>query len=379
MQLQEKNKNNLNILFLSPRYHTNQISITRLLQKKGHNVHFHVKFFGKIENYENLKPILFEEAHFTILLKKIFFFLKDKNVLYLPKLIKYYKYLKKLKINIAIIRVHGRVYTYLIAFILKYLLRTKIIFYEQANSNLLHLKGNSIKKLLRRIEFDCRLKFFSAKWCTPLHNHETKLKRNCYYLPFAINEKKNIREISHNLRILIIGKFQNRKNQLTALKILNDLILQYNLEITLVGELTTNEHELNYNLIKQYIFDNNIYKNVKIFTNVENNRIEEFYLKNDIFFIPSLNEPASISILESMSYGLPTICHTSCGTKTYIKNNYNGFVLDSLDSDNIYPIIVKIYEDKGYLSKLSNNCIAYYKNNFSEDVYYNHFKVITGI
>ena len=128
MQLQEKYEDKLNILFLSPRYHTNQISITRLLQNKGHNVHFHVKFFGKIENYENLQPILFDESLISKILKKLFFFKKNKIFFYFPKILKYYKYLKKLKLDIVIIRIHGRIYCYLLAFIFRFFLNSKIIF-----------------------------------------------------------------------------------------------------------------------------------------------------------------------------------------------------------------------------------------------------------
>ena len=73
MQLQKKDNSKLNILFLFPRYHTNQIAITNILQNNGHKVHFHVKFFGKTENYENIQPLLFEESFFSKFLKKIFF------------------------------------------------------------------------------------------------------------------------------------------------------------------------------------------------------------------------------------------------------------------------------------------------------------------
>ena len=82
MQLQENYEKSLSILFLFPRYHTNQISITQILQNKGHKVHFHVKFYGKIENYQNLKPVLFEESILSKFFKKIFF-LKKILILYI--------------------------------------------------------------------------------------------------------------------------------------------------------------------------------------------------------------------------------------------------------------------------------------------------------
>ena len=52
MQLQEKLKNKKisNILFIAPRYHTNQISVCKTLKKNGYNVEFFAKHFGKIED-----------------------------------------------------------------------------------------------------------------------------------------------------------------------------------------------------------------------------------------------------------------------------------------------------------------------------------------
>ena len=94
------------------------------------------------------------------------------------------------------------------------------------------------------------------------------------------------------------------------------------------------------------------------------------------FFLPSYNEPASISILEAMSYGLPAICHSSCGTKTYIEDGYNGFILEEISQSSLEAIILKLLENEKLLTTLSKNCISYHSLNFSEDRYYEHFKRI---
>ena len=374
MQLQENYENSLSILFLFPRYHTNQISITQILQKKGHKVHFHVKFYGKIENYQNLKPVLFEESILSKFLKKIFFFKKDINSLYFPKLFKYIKFLKNLNLDIVIIRIHGRIYTYTLAFIIKFILKKKIIFYEQANSNLEHINGNSLFKFIRKIEFYIRLKLFSARWCTPLHYLENKLPKNCFYLPFTVNKKHVLKNYSDKFRILIIGKFQNRKNQLMAVKLLEELIRNKKINLTIVGEVTTKEHIANFDKLNVYLEKNHLKEKVKIFKNIENNTIEKFYLNCDLFFLPSYNEPASISILEAMSYGIPSICHKTCGTKTYIKNNYNGFVLNKFNKHNITSLIQNLIRDRKLIKELSLNSIEHYTHYYDQEVFYKYFK-----
>ena len=52
MQLQQKlNKNISKILFIAPRYHTNQIPICRVLKNNGYEIDFYVKFFGKTDGF----------------------------------------------------------------------------------------------------------------------------------------------------------------------------------------------------------------------------------------------------------------------------------------------------------------------------------------
>ena len=75
-----------------------------------------------------------------------------------------------------------------------------------------------------------------------------------------------------------------------------------------------------------------------------------------------------------MSYGLPSICHKTCGTKTYIKNQYNGFILEKINQNSIEQIIEKIIKDKKYMKILSKNCFNHFEENFSEIIYYKYFK-----
>lgn len=44
--------------------------------------------------------------------------------------------------------------------------------------------------------------------------------------------------------------------------------------------------------------------------------------------MPSVNEPASISEMEAMSYGLAVISSSDNGSAHYINNSKNGFIID---------------------------------------------------
>ena len=58
--------------------------------------------------------------------------------------------------------------------------------------------------------------------------------------------------------------------------------------------------------------------------------MSKIYRSGDIFVLPATKEPGAISVLESMSFGLPAIVSNNCGTRCYIKKNFNGrFFLDN--------------------------------------------------
>ncbi len=60
----------MKILFLLPRYHTNHVEIVKSHLSLNHKVDIHVKTYGKVEDHNLLKPLIFEESIITKLIKK---------------------------------------------------------------------------------------------------------------------------------------------------------------------------------------------------------------------------------------------------------------------------------------------------------------------
>ena len=162
----------MKILFVAPRFHTNQSTIVKPLISNGHKVFFHVYTIGPIEDHSVIKPVIIDESILSKLRTQIFGDKSKNRKNYFPSIIKYYLVFKEISPDIMIIRRHGRIYSYWAA-ICGRITNTKIIFYDQINSKFLYTRHHkSLRSYLNKLKFLSTLKLFNAAWFTPLHNSE---------------------------------------------------------------------------------------------------------------------------------------------------------------------------------------------------------------
>lgn len=75
---------------------------------------------------------------------------------------------------------------------------------------------------------------------------------------------------------------------------------------------------------------------------IENKKLKDEFLDNDIFILPSMIEPWGLVIEEALYFGLPVIVSQNCGSVELIKNGVNGYIFDPKDSKNLKDIITNI-------------------------------------
>ena len=92
----------------------------------------------------------------------------------------------------------------------------------------------------------------------------------------------------------------------------------HDVQATIIGEVSSQEHEKEFLRIKKLIATLKLSKKIVLIKNINNNKIQKFYYKNDFFVLPTNHDPAPYSILEAMSHGCQVLCSSSCGTKNYI-------------------------------------------------------------
>ncbi len=359
----------MKILFVEPRYHTNQIGWINSLQENNHKVKMHVVSRGKIEDYSNLKPEFIEPCLLSKII--IFFFGKGgtNNFRSFPNPVIYFKKIKIEDPDLVIIRDINR-YISIVAIFISRMLNKKIFIYSQT-------KIYKKYSLIRLLTTNILMYLFNAAWISPIIGDTDKYDitpRYMYYVPFAVKITKNNKKINHKrIKILTIGKFEPRKNHLLLLKSLYSI--QSNYELLIIGEASNQDHKNQLAEVKKFIKKNNLQDRVQIKTNVSHAQIQKYYMNSDLFILPATREHASISVLESLGLGVPSICSNTNGTQGYIKNKENGLVFTD-NSDASLTKCIEICISKNVLIKLKNNIK---NNNIPEYSYENFYKKFCNV
>lgn len=405
------------VLYIAPRFHTNQVYPVKSLVRNGVDVRFFSQYSHKAENYEDITPnIIGYSPLFTIispLLSKLQPSMDkdDFSRKYgIPPIIKFIKEILDFNPDLVIVRDYSR-YSYVCLLILKVFRKKTILYTQQPLYGRKYRELGGMKKNLKMIMYDLRSLICKYEM-TPIlgsdisdelcHNSIKKacddecnwsiqenihslsplgLIRNTFFVPLVIDKnysfhlKKKV--TGNSLNILIVAEFQERKKILEFLEIFNSLIKNgKNIHLTIVGN-AKKAHTLKYlQKVKSYVGHNGLNDNITIKTDLTHHEVLNEYLVNDFFVLPSVREPASYSILEAMSSGLPVISSTSNGTKDYIMHGKNGFIFDANNFSQLYDYLSYFIEKPHLLKEFGENSQKLIDSYYYSDRYYESLKLI---
>ena len=135
-----------------------------------------------------------------------------------------------------------------------------------------------------------------------------KNKVKLIYNPYLINN-------NNFFNILCVGRLTKQKNFILVIKVINVLVKQYpNIILTVVGD-----GPLKRDLIKS------ANKNIK-FLNWTND-IKKYFLKSDLFILPSYYEGLPNALIEAAYYNIPSISTDCSGAKDILLNNKGGYII----------------------------------------------------
>jgi glycosyltransferase involved in cell wall biosynthesis len=192
--------------------------------------------------------------------------------------------------------------------------------------------------------------------------------QNC----ISTTREEIVREEGDKIKILSVGRFTPEKDYLTALKtihLLNNKKFDKEIEYIIVGD-----GEL-YNQIQSWV-ENLKLLNVTIVRNPD--KVGDYYIGADIYFLSSDSEGMPNSIMEAFNYSLPVVS-TEVGDASYlVKDGQNGYLASTKDCERLAEKLSELISDSNKRNAFGKNGHSLLINEFSGEKYTNEYITFTN-
>lgn len=192
-----------------------------------------------------------------------------------------------------------------------------------------------------------------------------------YFAPVESIKKceiKNQFNIASEAFVVICARRLVEKNGVIfAIKAMNLMKKQKNICLLIVGDGPQRGE------IEQLIKKDNLDEQVIIYGETQNENIRNLYWCADASVVPSitvnnLQEATSISAIEAMACGLPTIASDIGGLSELITNNDTGILVPEQNPEAIAEAIMKLYRDREIYNRIKESARDYIVNHHSHSI-----------
>lgn len=365
------------VLYIAPRFHTNQVCAVKSLIKSGIEVKFFSQYSHKTEDHDVLTPQI---VGYSVLTKiALFFYLgidRDTKLdkargIGIPPFWRLLKLIRDYMPDLVILR-DRTVYSF-VALIICRILKLHFVIYTQTPKYCQRRLERTFKNTLKRF-------LFGRNEITPIMGKRESTggyidEEAVHYVPLVVDPKPTDETISFQeedspVKIMMVSEFVRRKRIIESLEVINRLKTNgYGIRLTIIGnakKVQTREH---YQRVKEYIVNCGLENNVILLTDIAHERVMEEYEEHDIFILPSIKESAGYSLLEAMSRGLPVICTEDNGLKECIAEGENGFIMENDNFDQLYEHLRRLIVDRELRERFGKKSIELVRENFSSQNY----------
>lgn len=370
----------MKILFVAPRYHTNQHWWMKALQSDGHDVSFFVSDTpGETECYEALTPCVVPNN------KAPFLFRAGANLIhrykgsiprtqfhYLPNRTWLEANLIKKSPDIIVMRDAASPLSISTHRIARRLGIPTILY----NQHPLENSDTRTIKILRIFNLTSETRITPTRFSNATHNK----KSNSFYVPLSTDFECPVtkpEKISYPVKLLTIGKLNLPRKKLDLLvDVLVDVRTQFDVTLTIAGGLHTHKKNETFQKLQDQIASTGMEQFITIKPNVPFTEVSRLYETHDAFVLPSVEEPYSISPLEAMNFGLPAIVTDTNGMRRAIQDESNGYIVRSNDCDDLKEKIIYLAEDLNRMHAMGEAAKKTSRNEFSRESFLKYFKEV---
>lgn len=159
---------------------------------------------------------------------------------------------------------------------------------------------------------------------------EEKVKPEVVVIPNMIKENKTEKNSTlDNNQIISVGRLEEVKDFYTLILVFSVIVKKYpNYVLKIIGEGSMREK------LEEQIKNCNLEKKVILTGKLNENEINNEFLKSDILVLTSKNESFSLVLCEAMNYGVPCVAFdVDVGPREIIQNGKNGFLIEDRNID----------------------------------------------
>ena len=161
------------------------------------------------------------------------------------------------------------------------------------------------------------------------------------------------------VKLIMVARFEDPKNQYFLIQALCKLPLQLNWKIDFLGEGP------NLQKCKNLVNKNNLGN--KVIFHGQSIKVKEFLNDADIFILISNYEGFPLTILEAMSVGLPIIASDVGGVKESVQST-NGYLIPRGDLNTLVESLKDLIVDKNLRQQIGQGSRELYENLFSFNI-----------
>lgn len=189
---------------------------------------------------------------------------------------------------------------------------------------------------------------------------------NCYgsefnQLPHSFQELENENVKESVIKILYVGALTQKKGVLDLIAISAELQKGFNQFILYIagGEKEVGIRER----INQKIQDYHVSDKIRLLGEISGRQKLDYFLKSQIFILPSYVENFPISILEAMRAGMPVVTTPVGAIPEIVEDEENGFLIQAGDIKKFAAKIIILCKNKALRESIS-------KTNINKSLYY---------
>lgn len=351
----------MRVLYVAPRFHTNQIPVVKGWLASGHQVCFASQFVAELEDYSVLKP---ELLGYSPIFEMLTAFWKLSRTIFGKKTAVRQEFDMRIKL--------GFPSGHKLRLLMRQFGPELVIMRERSLYNVpvyLYCKRHGIDSILynqsplwdipnrdKSLKKKLLLKMLPKKRMTPVYGNPGEGKTplpDSWYVPFVIEphiapEAKPHFQNGH-IQVVCISRYEERKQLFLLLEAMRELFEPYNLHLTIAGEMVEKEQEDYCRCLYQKIQEMRLQERITLKRNLTIPQVYEEYVRADLFVLPSTKERASISQLEAMSCSLPVICSDTNGSACYVEAGVNGWLFRDLDKTDLQEKIKQIVSSREQL------------------------------